>query len=200
MNDREMTKEWFKEIAESVKPVQRGTIYVWYDNAGHYCDVIWLTANTFFIGTEHPEVMALVDSEDNLFGFKVDATPWFDDDENGYMTVNLRSKLASYKEGKFHNFDTEKQPDNPIINGIINIRYSKTGHFFDLFWAGGARYVETESEHILARVDNAGVVCGFKVVNLDRLTDDEHGFVKAFIDVRMETQPPNTISKRGNKP
>ena len=198
MNDGEMTKEWLKEIAESVNPIQRGTIYVWYDNAGHYCDVIWLTASAFFTGTEHPEVMALVDSEDNLFGFKVDAAPWFDDGENGYTTVNLRSKLASYKGDRFLKFDTEKQPDNPIVNGVINIRYSKAGHFFDLFWAdGGVRYVETESEHILACVDNAGVVSGFKVVNIDRLTDDEHGFVKAFIDARLDAT--NTINKRGDK-
>ena len=136
-------------------------------------------------------MLALVDSEDNLFGFKVDATPWFDDGEDGYTTVNLRSKLASYKEGGILKFDTDKQLNNPIVNGVINIRYSKTGHFFDLFWADGDfRYVETESEHILARVNNAGVLCGFKVVNIDRLTDDEHGFVKTFIDAR--TAPPLT--------
>ena len=180
--------ERLKLIAKQVKPIQSGEVYVWYDNAGHYCDVIWLTASTFFTRTEHSEVLALVDSEENLFGFKVDATPWFDDGEGSYTTVNLRSKLASYKGRSILKFNTDKQPNNPIVNGVINIRYSKAGHFFDLFWADGDfRYVETESEHILARVDNAGVLCGFKVVNIDRLTNDEHGFVKTIMSAQMDS-------------
>ena len=180
--------ERLKLIAKQVKPIQRGEVYVWYDNAGHYCDVIWLTANTYFHPTEHKEVMALVDLDDNLFGFKVDATPWFDDGENGYTTINLRTKLDSYQKGGRIPFDNENQPDNPIVNGIINVRYDKADHFFDVFWAsGGSRHVDTESKHILGLVDNSGVLCGFKVINIDQLPEDEQGFIKAFIEARMDT-------------
>ena len=181
--------ERLKLIAKQVKPIQQGEVYVWYDNAGHYCDVIWLTASTFFTKTEHPEVMALVDSEDNLFGFKVATIPWFDDGEDGYTTVNLRRKLSSYNEGSIPKFDTEKQPDNPIVSGVVSIRYSKARHFLDLFWANGDfHYAETESEHILARVNNAGVLCGLKVVNIDQMSDDEQGFAHARLKALMPVE------------
>ena len=40
-------------------------------------------------------------------------------------------------------------------------------------------------------VGSDGVVCGFKVVNIDRLSEDEHGFAKAFIKARMESPTVN---------
>ena len=186
MNDWETMKERFKEIAKNVKPIQRGEIGIWYDNAGHYCDVIWLGAHAFFTRSEHEEVMALLDDDDNLFGFKIEATPWFDDGENGYTTINLRTKLDSYKKGGRIPFDNENQTDNPIVNGIINVRYDKADYFFDVFWADGdTRYIETENSHILALVDTDGLLCGFRVIHTDWLSDDEHGMVHVRLKTRM---------------
>ncbi len=186
MSDWETMKDRFEEIAKKVKPIQCGEVGIWYDNAGHYCDVIWLTTNAYFHPTDHKEVMALVDLDDNLFGFKVDATPWFDNVKNAYTTINLRTKLVSYRRVDTSIFDTEKQPDNPIAKGVINVRYDSAEHSFDVFWLNtDRRYIETENRHLLGAVDSNGILCGFKVINIDQLSDDEYGLVNARLKTKM---------------
>ncbi len=47
-------------------------INVWYDEEGDYLDVTWGSGNTFYTATEDKHVMALVDTEGNIQGFKID--------------------------------------------------------------------------------------------------------------------------------
>ncbi len=195
MNDWEVMKERFEKIAKKVKPIQRGEVGVWYDNAGHYCDVIWLAASAYFTGTEHEEVMALVDDDGNLFGFKIDATEWMGDGNGGYTTVNLRSRLGrtGSKELSGGNATAAAcgEYDHSIEKGIINAKYDSRSHCFDVFWASGdTRYIETESSHILAMVDTDGILCGFRVNRIDRLSDDEHGMVNVRLKTRMAVKGP----------
>jgi hypothetical protein len=47
-------------------------VNVWYDEAGDYLDVSWGKGNAYYTATGHDRVMALVDMEGNVLGFKID--------------------------------------------------------------------------------------------------------------------------------
>ena len=193
-NDWAAMKQRFEEIAKNAEYIRRGEVDIWYDKAGHFCDVIWLTAMTFFTSTENQEVMSLIDDDNNLYGFKIDPVEWMGDGNGGYTTVNLRSRLGraeanghqdSGPDGR-NTADGSGEYDSPMEKGIINAKYDNNAHSFDVFWAGGyARYVATANDHIEALVDTSGVLCGFRVINIDRMSDDEHGFASVRLKTRM---------------
>lgn len=189
-SDWEAMKLRLGEIAENACYIQRGEVDIWYDNAGHYCDVIWLTASTFFTKTEHSEVLALIDDDNNLYGFKIDAVEWMGDRNGGYTTVNLISKLgaAGSQSPSLDGRNVSDGPEDhgsPVEKGIINARYDHNDHSFDVFWAGGdARYVATENDHIEALIDPDGLLCGFRIININRMSDDEHGFASVRLNTR----------------
>jgi hypothetical protein len=51
---------------------ERTRVNVWYDKEGDYLDVTWGRGNTYYTATEDEHVMALVDMEGNIQGFKID--------------------------------------------------------------------------------------------------------------------------------
>ena len=170
------------EIAKDVVPIQHGEVGVWYDNAGGYCDVIWSSGFAFFAATEHQNVMALTDDDNNLHGFKIDAVESMGKD-GGYTVVSLRNMVKQSAADWRRKFGIV---DNPVTRGIIRARYNRDSHSFDVVWAdGGSRYVETESGHILAAVNPDGTLCGFRVIRTDRLGNDAGGMAHARLKVKM---------------
>ena len=51
---------------------QRKKVNVWYDEAGDYLDVSWGTSHAYYAATADERVMALVDMDGNVQGFKID--------------------------------------------------------------------------------------------------------------------------------
>ena len=51
---------------------ERASVNVWYDEEGDYLDVTWGSGNTYYTRTDDDRVMALVDLEGNIQGFKID--------------------------------------------------------------------------------------------------------------------------------
>ena len=51
---------------------KQGQVNVWYDEAGDYLDVSWGDGNAYYAATEDERIMALVDLEGNILGFKLD--------------------------------------------------------------------------------------------------------------------------------
>ena len=51
---------------------QNQKINVWYDEAGDYLDVSWGSGHSYYTATKDDRVMALVDMEGNVLGFKID--------------------------------------------------------------------------------------------------------------------------------
>ena len=191
-NDWEAMKQRLAEIAKNPDYVQPGEVDIWYDKAGHFCDVIWLTAKTFFTSTENKEVMSLIDDENNLYGFKIDPVEWMGDGNDGYTTVNLRSSLGRAEASgdqdsrldRCNVSDGSEKYGNPMERGIINAKFDNDAHIFEVLWADGdARYVATENDHIVALVNIDGLLCGFRVIDIDRMSDDEHGIAS----VRLKT-------------
>ena len=175
-------KHRLAEIARNVTPIQPGEVGVWYDNAGGYCDVIWFGGFAFFAATEHQQVMALTDDDNNLHGFKIDAVASMGKD-GGYTTVSLRYEPDPTDANGRRKSGTS---DSPVSKGIIKARYNRDSHSFDVVWAdGGSRYVETESSHILAAVNPDGTLCGFRVIRTDLLGNDAGGMAHARLKVKM---------------
>ena len=182
MSNWDTMKHRLAEIAKDVAPIHPGEVGVWYDNAGGYCDVIWFGGFAFFAATEHNQVMALTDDDNNLHGFKIDAVASMGDNGD-YATVALR-----YGPGPTDANVRRKSGiiDNPVTKGIIKARYNRDSHSFDVVWAdGGSRYVETESRHILAAVNADGTLCGFRVIRTDLLGNDAGGMAHARLKVKM---------------
>ena len=179
MNHGKSLKELFAESARKIKLIQWGEeVGVWYDNAGHYCDVIWSSRNDYFTPTEHPEVMALVDNAHNLLGFKIDSTIWMGDAAGGYTTVNLRSRLEPVSEAV--------APEGVVVPVVIRARYDHDGHSFEVRWGDGdAPLAATDHPHILAAAAADGRLCGFQVINIDQLSDDEYGLAHTRLPVRL---------------
>jgi hypothetical protein len=50
---------------------ERSKVNVWYDEEGDYLDVTWGTGKTYYTETEDDRVMALVDLEGTIQGFKI---------------------------------------------------------------------------------------------------------------------------------
>lgn len=47
-------------------------VNLWYDAAGDYLDVSWGTGNGYYTATADERVLALVDLQGNILGFKID--------------------------------------------------------------------------------------------------------------------------------
>lgn len=129
--------------------------------------------------TEHPEVMALVDNAHNLLGFKIDSVGWMGDAAGGYTTVNLRSRLQPAD-------DAPDADAGIIVPGVIRARFDHSAHSFEVRWGeGDAPLTATENPHILAAVADDGRLCGFRVIDIDQLSDDEFGLAHTRLPVRL---------------
>ena len=185
MNNRESLKELFAASAEKINFIQWGEVDIWYDNAGHYCDVIWLSTSAYFDDTEHPEVMALVDNAHNLYGFKIDCTIWMGDAAGGYTAVDLRSRLQPAADAVAAAAEAAAT-DGVVVPGVIRARYDHEAHSFEVRWGGDdAPLTATDTPHILAAADAEGRLCGFRVINIDQLSDDEFGMAHTRLPVRL---------------
>lgn len=87
---------------------------------------------------------------------------------------------------------------NPIEQGIINIRYDRDQHYCRVFWADGATCdTETDNENVLASFNEEGILCGFRIINTDKVKENPRGWVDANLKIRMDS--PITVQAGDNQ-
>lgn len=184
---------------KDVNLLEKGVVKIFYDNDGYMLEVIWFNGYSHFTETEHEDVLVMVAMEDDAYGFMIHDADWISDGLDGYVTVNLKSRLEKYANAPSPNGQANEQSAdgtgggwcyNPIELGIINVRYDRDKHYCDVFWAiGDTRYTETENENLLALVDIAGDLLGFRIINTDRLKENPKGVLSANLKIKMEISP-----------
>ena len=168
---------------------EKGIIKVSYDNDGYMLEVIWFSGYSSFEGTEHEDVLVMVAMDNDAFGFMIHDVDWITDGVDGYVTVNLKSDLEKYANAAHLNGqDTGGEWQyNPIERGIINIRYDREKHYCHVFWADGAVYTtETDNENVLASFNEDGILCGFRIINTDKVRENPRGWVDADLKIKMD--------------
>ena len=171
---------------------EKGIVKVFYDNDGYLLEVIWFNGYSYFDETDHEDILVMVAMDEDAFGFMVHDADWISEDTEGYVTVNLKSRLEKYANGTSPSGQGTAIAEsewhyNPIERGIINLRYDREAHYCDVFWAdGGAGYIETENDNLLALVDNGGILNGFRIINTDGLKENPRGVLSAELKIKME--------------
>lgn len=168
---------------------EKGIIRVSYDNDGYMLEVFWFSGYSSFEGTEHDDVLVMESMDGGAFGFMIHDVDHITDGVDGYVTVNLKSDLEKYANAVHlngHDADEEWQY-NPIERGIINIRYDREKHYCHVFWADGAVYTTgTDNENVLASFNEEGVLCGFRIINTDKVRENPRGWVDADLKIKMD--------------
>ena len=172
---------------------EEGRIMVSYDNDGYMLEVLWAKGYSYFDGTEHDDVLVMVAMDDDAYGFMIHDVDWITDGVDGYVTVNLKSDLEKYA-----NAASPNGPDaggewqyNPIERGIIHIRYDRDENYCHVFWADGATCEsETDNENVLAYFNQEGILCGFRIIDTDKVRENPLGWVDADLKIRMDISSP----------
>ena len=87
-------RDWLDKDGRAVPMNQHRKVNVWYDEAGDYLDVSWDTAHAYYTATSDERVMALVDMEGNVQGFKIDGISAIKDKP---LSVDLLSAKSDTK-------------------------------------------------------------------------------------------------------
>ena len=174
---------------KDVNLLEKGIIKVSYDNDGYMLEVIWFSGYSYFDGTEHDDVLVMVAMDEDAFGFMIHGVEWITDGVDGYVTVNLKSDLEKYANAASPNGQDagDEWRYNPIERGVINIRYDRDRNYCHVFWANGATYVTgTNNENVLASFNGDGILCGFRIINTDKVRENPRGWVDAELQIKMD--------------
>lgn len=186
---------------KDVNLLEQGTIKVSYDNDGYMLEVLWFSGYSYFDGTEHDDVLVMVAMDGDAFGFMIHDVDWITDGMDGYVTVNLKSDLEKYATPASPNGQDAggEWRHNPIERGIINIRYDRDRHYCHVFWADGATHdTGTNNENVLASFNEEGILCGFRIINTDKVRENPRGWVDAELQIKMDI--PVAVQTGGNQP
>ena len=179
---------------------EKGIIRVSYDNDGYMLKVFWSNGYSSFEGTEHDDVLVMVAMEGDAFGFMIHDVDWITDGMDGYVTVNLKSDLEKYAKAVSSNGqDTNGEwRYNPIDLGIINIRYDRDQNYCHVFWADGATYItETNNKNVLASFNEECNLCGFRIINTDKVKENPRGWVDTELQINIDV--PAAVQSGGNQ-
>lgn len=76
---------------EHLNPIEQGVIDVWFDRDKHYCEVLWGKNNTSFVETENEYILAVVDAEGILSGFRIINTDQLAENPTGCVGSELKT-------------------------------------------------------------------------------------------------------------
>ena len=168
-------------------------INVWYDNAGHYLEVLWISkAGNYYMPTSNERVDVLVDDERNLSGFMV----WGVTRAKEGEIVNLELKPVESEPipaltatHPVHARRADQSETEVEINNI-SIRTEKAGEYFEVHWSkkSGAEYAPTADERVKVLTDSAGNVLGFKISGISLMGEGEKDFIN------VDIYPTNPLS------
>lgn len=95
MSDWATIKPRLAEIAKDVEPIHPGEVGVWYDNAGGYCDVVaWGDGRSRYVETESSHILAAVNADGTLCGFRVIRADLLGNDAGGMAHARLKVKMS----------------------------------------------------------------------------------------------------------
>lgn len=180
------------EEKADINLLDRGRIAVWYDNSGYICEAYWVRGSTYFTRCDFEEVLPLVDMSDNLCGFMIQGVELISKNVDGYVTVNLRSRLLENSDCSDSETQSARTSEgeeflNPIEQGIINVRFDRNEHYCEVLWSNRkATFLETDNEYILAAVDAEGILSGFRIINTDQLAENPMGSVGTELKAKVE--------------
>ena len=180
-------------------------INIWFDNAGHYLDVFWISKDgNYFMPTSSERVDVLVDDERNLSGFMV----W---------------GVTKVKEGEIVNLELtpeEPQPASPTESAVplaavqiahtrpvvqtesiaeikaITIQVEESGDCIEVHWSSGkGDYTTTTDERIRALTDASGNILGFRITGISQMGDGEKDFINVDLyPASLASEPTSTHS------
>ncbi len=76
-------------------PIERGIIHARFDRAEHYCEVIWGDGYTRYIATENEYILALVNADGILSGFRITNTDRLAENPIGCVGAKLKTKIEA---------------------------------------------------------------------------------------------------------
>jgi hypothetical protein len=76
-------------------PIERGIIHARFDRAEHYCEVVWGDGNTRYIETENEYILALVNADGILSGFRITNTDRLAENPIGCVGAELKTKIGA---------------------------------------------------------------------------------------------------------
>ena len=76
-------------------PIEQGIIQVRFDREAHYCEVVWGDSGISFAPTESEFILALVDADGVLCGFRVINTDCLAKNPEGMVSAELKTRTTA---------------------------------------------------------------------------------------------------------
>ena len=196
-------------------------INIWYDNAGHYLDVFWVSkAGNYFMPTSNERVDVLVDDDRNLSGFMVWGVTRVKEGEIVNLELTpVEPELTLQPEPAAALELTPVEPEltlqtepaaalattqlvhvHPIVQAgstveikNISIHADKAGDYFEVYWAAklNTDYTSTGDDRVQALRDAAGNILGFKITGISLMGEGEKDFIN--VDLHPVMPAPNPL-------
>ncbi len=74
--------------------IEQGIIRICFDRDAHYCEVVWGDGGISFASTENEFILALVDKDGVLCGFRIVNTHWLAENPKGFVSAELKTRMA----------------------------------------------------------------------------------------------------------
>jgi hypothetical protein len=181
-------------------------INIWYDNAGHYLDVFWVSkAGNYFMPTSNERVDVLVDDDRNLSGFMIWGVTRVKEGE----IVNLEltpaepeptlqaEPAAGLATARLVHARRVVQTGSTVEIKNISIHADKAGDYFEVYWAAkpDTDYTATDDDRVKALMDAAGNILGFKISGIAMMGEGEKDFINVDLHpLSPEANPGNPQS------
>ncbi len=171
-------------------------INIWFDNAGHYLDVHWVSkTGNYFMPTSNERVDVLVDDERNLSGFMVWGVTRVKEGE----IVNLEL-MAVEPESVAALATTRPNQSHPAVQSgatmeikNISIHTENAGDCLKVRWgAGDGHYAATGDDRAQALLDSSGNILGFKITGISQMGEGEKDYIN------VDLYPSSIVSESAN--
>ena len=177
-------------------------INIWYDNAGHYLDVFWVSkAGNYFMPTSNERVDVLVDDDRNLSGFMVWGVTRVKEGEIVNLELTpVEPELTLQPEPAAALATAQLVHVHPIVQAgstveikNISIHADKAGDYFEVYWAAklNTDYTSTGDDRVQALRDAAGNILGFKITGISLMGEGERDFIN--VDLHPVLPAPNPL-------
>ena len=180
-------------------------INIWFDNAGHYLEVFWISKDgNYFMPTSSERVDVLVDDERNLSGFMV----WGVTKVKKGEIVNLaltpdESHPASPTESAVSLPATQIAHTRPVVHTesivdikAVTIQVEESGDCIEVRWSeGDGHYAATGDHRVKALTDASGNILGFRITGISQMGDGEKDFINVDLyPASLASEPTSTHS------
>ena len=169
-------------------------INIWFDNAGHYLDVHWVSkTGNCFVPTSDERVDVLVDVDGNPSGFMVWGVTRIKEGE----IVNLElipvepESVAALATARSNQGHLAVQSGTALDIWNISIHTQSTGDYFEVRWGDGdGHYAPTGDDRVKALLDSSGNILGFKITGISQMGEGEKDFINVDLYPAKQSSKP----------